>query len=189
MIKLDEKQSREMRAELLERQFPHVKALLQDGEEIRAVAQRKAHYVTGAFCIVIGTLFAWQLVMFLLNTKPLLAIVLFLVFSALIWIGVLLVIFIKKEYVFVTDRRIAHHRINLLGQLNEHPLSIPFSEIKGIHLYKNKIMTRQAEKGLGDILIKMQNKTYLVPTVTDGYGLTEILIAELKRYKDSMSGM
>ena len=188
MIKLEEKQSREIRAELLERQFPHVKAQLQDGEAIRAVAQRKAHYVTGAFCIIIGVLFAMQLVMFFLKTKPLLAIVLLLLFSALIWIGVLLVIFIKKEYVFVTDRRIAHHRINLLGQLNEYPLSIPFSEINGIHLYKNKIMTRQAENGLGDILIKMKNKTYLVPTVMDGSGLTEILIAELKLYKGSMPG-
>ena len=189
MLELEETKSREIRAGLLERQFPHVKALLQDGEVLRAVAKRKAHYIPGAFCILIGALFAVQLVMFYLSTDPLLAIILLLLFSALIWVGVLLAVFIKKEYVFVTDSRISHHRINLLGQLNECPLSIPFSEINGIRMYKKKIMTRQSEKGTGDVLIKMHKKTYMVPTLTDGAGLTEILIAELKRSKGDMPGI
>ena len=181
MLDLSESESRALQANLLERKHPQVKKHICGDEVWLAFSKRKPQRAAGLFCILIGGLGSVQVSIYFLFSNPQWAILVLLFALMLTWTGVWLVVFIKKEYVFVTSSRIAHQRINYFGRLKKILFSISLSEISGIRLYRNTIMFRAFTRSEGgDILIKKNNnKTYLVPWLEDSVSISEILMTEV----------
>jgi hypothetical protein len=188
MIKLSDTDSREIQTALLERRYPKVKELLCDKEVLLSVSERRPLCFTGLFCIIIGIILAVQVSAFFLLSHPQWAIPGLVVSVSCIWAGVRLAVLIKNECVFITDNRIVHWRVDLLGRSTGRPLSIFLSEIAGVHLFRDTLMFQRFlnkdGNSKGDILIKKKNGgTYLVPSLKDGVGLSEILMTELPLYR------
>ena len=177
--------SRAIQADLLGRRYPQVRELLSNNEELLSVSQRKPMRVTGVFCIMIGAIFAVQVSAFTLFSHPGWTMTAILASLALIWTGIWLAFLIKNEYVFVTDVRIVHWRVNLLGRSAKTPLSILLSDIDGVHLYRDTLMFRSFNKNTnGDILVrKKTGKTYLIPTLKESVNISETIIDEVRIYK------
>jgi hypothetical protein len=186
--KPDNTGSKGIHTALLERRYPKVKELLCDKEVLLSVSERKPLCITGLFCITIGIIFAVQLSAFFLLSYPQWSIPGLLVSVACVWAGVRLAFLIKNECVFITDNRIVHWRVDMLGRLAGTPLSISLSEITGVRLLRDTLMFQRFlnkdGNSNGDILIRKKNGgTYLVPSLKDGAGLSEILMAELPLYR------
>ena len=183
MIELSENERRKIQSDLLARQFPQAKALLDDHEDLMAVSRRYPHYISGVSCIVSGIIFGWQISKFFLFSSPLWAVPTLLILLALVWTGVWLITVIKHEYVLVTNMRIIHQKVDFLGHMKRVPHSILLSEVVSAHLYKKTVFFRAEKHMSGDILVKSEKKSYLIPTVVDGMELLEIMMAEVKRYR------
>lgn len=173
--------SRTVQAGVLGRTYPNVKKQLNSGELLLAVSGRKTPYFTGAFCIFIGAIMVWQSVTYLMSLSPLIAIPVLLLCLALVWAGVRLVVFVRREYVFLTDSRIAYQKVDLFCRIDREPLSIPLPDIGAAHLQRRSAVVLPKKTTAGDIIIKKNGRTYLFPTIKDGVDFSEVLMAELKR--------
>ena len=171
-------------AELIHEGLQKVKDQLEENEELRMYSSRKPKYATGVACIVMGLLFIWQQVRYYLLSDPLWAVPILLLSIVMVWAGVWIVIFSKGEYVFVTDCRIVHQKVTLLGKLANPPVSIPFSEVTRTTLLRRAATLKPASRMAGDILVKKNRRSYLLPTTHEGYLMAEILIAEVQNYNN-----
>ena len=183
MIGISEADGRAIRARILERQYPQIKAQLGNGEVLLSVSGRAPVYIPGLFCILIGLFFAAQIAGYFLLSSPVWWIPVLLFCVSLVWAGIRLVFLVKTEYVFVTDKRVTHQRVDLLGRISKTPVLIYFTEITGVRLYRGVIAFRSQNATTGDVFVRKNKGSYLTPTLSDGVGLTETLIAELKRQR------
>jgi hypothetical protein len=183
-VELDALDSRAIQANLLLRQYPRLKEQLCGGEVMLAISQRKPMRITGLFCILIGIVAAVQTLEFFLFQHPWWGAAALPFFVAVVWAGVWLAFLMGREYVFVTDSRIVHQRLDLLGRRKSSVVSILFSEIEGVNLYRSSILFRTFDNMDGDLLIRRKNgSSYIVMALQDSVNLSEILIAELRRYR------
>ena len=184
MIELSDIESRAIQARLLERRFPQIKRILNNGEVLVAVAKRKPLYISGMFTILTGIFFIVQISAYFLVTNPQWSILALLFSILLTWAGVWLAILIRNENVLITDNRVVHLRVNFFGKLRNKPYSILLSEINSVHFYKKMSLFRSPGHMVGDILIKKKSKTYLIPTMYDSQELSEILMIEIKHHRN-----
>ena len=182
LVRMDEAQSRDLQRSRLEKDFPAAKEHLDHGEILLAVSKRLPQYVTGIFCVLVGVFFIGQITAHFLLKYPLPAVPALLISILLVWLGLWFVFLAKCEYVFVTDQRIVHQKINMLGKARRRPFAVSLSDIQSAHLYRNRIMLFADNGTGGDILLrKKSGGTYLVPTLSDGVTVAEALIAQLQR--------
>ena len=188
MVETNDFDSRAIQANLLGRRFPQAKGYLCDDEILLAVSKRKLMSVSGLFCILVGTVFGVQIPLYYLMVNPIWA-ASGLVFSiVVIWTGIWLTFFRKREHIFVTNRRIVHQKVDLLGRLAKHVLSIPISEISGFQVYKETVAFRSPSNVIGDILIKKKDGgTYLIPALEDSLCVSEALMTELPYHRAKQS--
>ena len=177
--------SRQVQAKLLEKEFQYVKEQLNDGETLLAVAIRKPLYFTGGSLIFIGLIVAWQMLAYFLMSEPLWTILTVLFSLAAIWVGIRLALFANKEYVFLTNKRVAHQRLNVFFKMEDSPYSIQLTDVVSVRLFKK--MSRMSTKArmVGDIAIKKIRGHYQIPTLKDAVTISELLIAELERNRHS----
>ena len=184
MIKLGDAESREIQAALLERRFPKVKAQLHDDEVLLFASERKPSRVTGFFCAAIGVFVAVQVSAHYIFLHPQWAIPVLAMSIACIWTGVWLALLVGNGFVFITDNRFVYWKTNFVGCHTREPLSVEYSEIAGIHLFRSSLAFGGKNNAAGDILIKKKKGgSYLVPSLKDSVGMSEVFMAELANYR------
>ena len=185
MITMNDVRSREIQAAVLKRRYPKVEALLLNSDEVLlSVSERKPLRMTGFFYIVIGVIVAVQISVHFLLSHPHWSVPLLVASVICMWAGVWLIFFTKNECVFVTDRRLVHLKVDLVGRSARIPLSIDLSDISEVHLYRNSLMLGGRNNTSGDILVKKKvGGTYLVPSLMDSVGVSEILMTELSFFR------
>jgi len=162
--------------------YQMAKGMLNEDEPLRMFSKRKPQLITGIVCICMGLLFAWQVIAYYVLAEPQWAVPVLILSVAMVWVGVWLAMFAKKEFIFMTDNRIVHQKVNIYGKYTKEPVSIPFSEITGTSLYRRAATLKASSRRAGDILIKKNRRSYLMPTTKDGYLMAELLVEELQIY-------
>ena len=164
-------------AEHLESMYPYVKSQLTDGEKLLAYSGRKPLYASGGFCIAVGVYIIIHIVLALQLLVTQWAILAILLSGVMVYIGIWAILFLGREYVFITGDRIVHQKVNLLGRLKDLPCSIQISDISGVRHYKKLVMfSAYTKTKSGDIIIKTNNGiTYVIPTLKDSISVSEKL--------------
>ena len=189
MIEMQDTNSRALQANLLARSYPKVKAYLAAEEVLLAVSVRKPQLFAGVFTAAFGVLVGSQIAIHFLMASPAWALPTLLASILLVWVGLWFGILCKVEFVFLTDRRIAHQRANVFGRPRKSLVSIPLGEVKGVKLFKGTLLFRWNRDDLsGDIRIKKKRGAYTLPSVKDGESVFEIITTEMQRNKNQGGG-
>ena len=188
MEKQDDVSSREIQMALLLRRYPKLREMLHENETLLAASERRPLRVTGLFCVVIGTIFAVQIAGYYLLSGPLWVLPVLVICVTCVWAGVWMAFLTKNEYVFVTDDRIVHWKVNIIGRRSNKVYTVLLSEIDGVRLYRSALMWQKflgkAGESGGDILVKKKSGgTYLVPSLREGVDVSESLMAEVARFR------
>lgn len=162
-----ELRSEKAHGEMLLRQYPWMKELLQADEIPQAVSFQNADLFHGIIIVFLGIFCVVSPVLRLKGYGPLPAMLLILAGIALIWLGIWLICFRKRGYMIVTQRRVLHRKINLFGRDGK-LLEIDRRSIVRVRFLKSTVMYRIGRAD-GAIAITLdQNKTIVIPDLRDG---------------------
>lgn len=154
-------------SEMLLRQNPWLKDLLEGEEYPVALSYRKPEKLFGITLLFIGCCVALDT---LLHLKAFGGVfpgfLLTLAGAVMIYGGVWTLFLAKRSYILVTSERVVYQKINLLGQPDK-VISIPRSEIKRVKFLKSTVMYRITRSDGGISIAMKGGKTIFISSVRD----------------------
>lgn len=174
------RQSHEISSAFLIQQHPEIKGQLGTLEMVREFSYRKPAIWTGLFLVFAGVVVLVDIITHFLFRGLVWSIPFLILCLIQIYLGIRLAILVRREYVFVTSRRVVYQKMNLWGKPAANARSVLISDIACAHLFKRAVMF-QAQSGGGDLLLKLKsNKKWLLPALYHGEYVTEAIASELK---------
>jgi len=149
-----------------------VKTLLGELEHVVEHSERKPRILVGVICIILGLWAVIEPFLYLFSSAVLIAV--FLSGTVFLYISVWTLVFCKREYVCVTNKRVIYRKTNLLGGRGR-VMFFPLEEITRARLCRT-VTAFHHKSYSGHVLLVLENrKHYVLPFLQNGVFIVEAI--------------